>query len=64
MRLGAGRDDVGLVAAVGEDAVDALVRADVLAQGGDVHVAEHGGVEGVAALLRARRRRGRPAPCR
>ena len=47
---GSVRDDVRLVAAVREDAVDPLGRADVLAQRGDVHVAEHGGVEGVAAL--------------
>ena len=40
----------GLSPAVGEDAVDALVGADVLAQRGDVHVAEHRGVERVAAL--------------
>ena len=45
----------GLSPAVGEDAVDALARADVLAQRGHVHVAEHGGVERVAALLRERR---------
>ena len=46
--------DVRLVAGVGEDAVDALVGQDVLAQGGDVHVAEHGGVERVAPLVRER----------
>ena len=44
--------DVRLVAALGEDAVDPLGRADVLAQRGDVHVAEHRGVERVAALVR------------
>ena len=42
-------DDVGLVAGLGEHAVDALVGLDVLAQGGHRVVAEHGGVEGVAA---------------
>ena len=50
-RPGLGRDHVRGVAGVGEDAVDALVGLDVLAQRGDVHVAEDGGVEGVAALV-------------
>ena len=44
-------NDVRLVATMGEDAVDALVRPDVLAQGRNVHVAEHGGVEGVAFVV-------------
>ena len=35
-----------------EHAVDPLVGQDVLPQGGDVEVAEHGGVEGVATPVR------------
>ena len=49
---GGGRHHVGLGSAVGEDAVDALVVADVLAQGGHRVVAQHGRVQGVAAHLR------------
>ena len=52
--------DVGLVPAVGEHAVDPLARADVLAQRGDGHVAEHRRVERVARPCGARPRRGRP----
>ena len=47
--------DVRACRRLGEDAVDALVGPDVLAQRGHVHVAEHRGVEGVAALLRGGR---------
>ena len=49
---GARRHDVGLVARVGEDAVDALVGPDVLAQRSDSVVAEHRRIEGVAAPVR------------
>ena len=45
-------DDVGLVAGLGEHAVDTLVVAHVLAQGRHRVVAEHGGVEGVASPVR------------
>ena len=55
LHRGLGGHDVGLVAALGDDAVDPLGRADVLAQRGDVHVAEHRCVERVASLLRRRR---------
>jgi hypothetical protein len=56
--LGTGGDDVGLVAALGEDAVDALLGADVLPQRSDVDVAQHRRIEGVAALVRERSRVG------
>ena len=52
---------LGFSPAVGEHAVDALLGADVLAQRGDVVVAEHGGIEGVAALVRRCRGVGRPS---
>ena len=59
LRGGVLRDDVRLVAAVGEDAVDPLVRSDVLAKRGHVHVPEHGGVERVPSLVREGRGVGR-----
>ena len=49
---GLGRNDVGLVATLGDDAVDSLGRTDVLAHRGNVHVPEHRGVECVATLPR------------
>ena len=56
--------DVRLLPRLEEDAVDALVGQDVLPQGGDVEVAEHRGVEGVAAAVREGGRVGGLAPCR
>ena len=49
---GAGRHDVRLLPRLEEHAVDALVGQGVLPEGGDVEVAEHGGVEGVATAVR------------
>ena len=46
-----GGDDVGLVAAIGEHAVDPVALSYVLAQRGDSHVAEHRRVQGVHPLL-------------
>ena len=48
---GARRHHVGRRAGLGEDPVDALVGADVLAQRGDVDVAQDRGVEGVPTGL-------------
>ncbi len=49
------RYHVGSLARLGEDAVDPLVGSDVLAQRGDVVVAEHGRIQGVSPRLRCRR---------
>ena len=55
LRGGVTGHHVGLLPRVGEDAVHPFVVADVLAQRGDVDVAEDRGVERVAAQVRCRR---------
>jgi hypothetical protein len=52
------RDDVGGIAAVGDDAMDAIVRVEVLPQQPDGRLRNRQRVGGVDALLRKRRRVG------
>ena len=57
-----GRDDVGRLAAVGDDAVHLVAGAELLAQQADGHLGDGHGVAGVDPLPRARPRRGRSLP--
>jgi hypothetical protein len=54
MHGGSGRNDVGLVSPVGEDAVDALFRANVLTESSNIHVAEDRCIKRVSAFPRVR----------